>query len=86
MKEIVLKHPIAEVEVFCVEEYKYIILRQETRKGHFDFLITIEQLKELVKKLELHEPNSCCRECGMGVYCEQCEENDNEKQNKSRNW
>jgi hypothetical protein len=76
MKEIVLKHPIAEVEVFYVEEYKSIILRQETRKGNVDILMTIEQLKELVEKLELREPNSLCRNCGFGVYCEYCEEND----------
>lgn len=40
---------------------------------------------QIITNLNGSEPNSCCRECGMGVYCEQCEENDNEKQNKSRN-
>jgi hypothetical protein len=51
MKEIVLDHPVAEVTVFYVEEYNSIILRQETRKGHVDILMTIRQLQELVKKL-----------------------------------
>jgi hypothetical protein len=51
MKEIVLEHPIAEVTVFYVEEYNSIILRQDTRKGHVDILMTIRQLKELVKLL-----------------------------------
>lgn len=43
------------------------------------------QQTRIITNLNVREPNSCCRECGMGVYCEQCEENDNEKQNKSRN-
>jgi hypothetical protein len=51
MKEIVLDHPVAEVTVFYVEEYNAIVLRQETRKGHVDILMTISQLQELVKKL-----------------------------------
>ena len=51
MKEIVLEHPIAEVTVFYIEEYNSIILRQEGRKGHVDILMTIRQLKELVKLL-----------------------------------
>jgi hypothetical protein len=51
MKEIVLEHPIAEVTVFYVEEYNSIILRQDTRKGRVDILMTIRQLKELVKLL-----------------------------------
>jgi len=51
MKEIVLDHPVAEVTVFYVEEYNSIILRQETRKGHVDILMTTRQLQELVKKL-----------------------------------
>lgn len=40
------------------------------------------QQKQIVTNSNVHEPNSCCRECGMGVYCEQCEENDNEKQSR----
>ncbi len=51
MKEIVLDHPVAEVTVFYVEEYDSIVLRQDTRKGHVDILMTIRQLQELVKKL-----------------------------------
>lgn len=51
MEEIVLNHPIAEVTVYYVEEYDSIILRQETRKGHVDILMTISQLRELVKEL-----------------------------------
>ena len=51
MDEIVLQHPIAEVTVFYVKEYDSIILRQDTRKGHVDILMTIRQLQELVEKL-----------------------------------
>ena len=51
MEEIVLQHPIAEVTVFYVKEYDSIILRQDTRKGHVDILMTIRQLQELVEKL-----------------------------------
>jgi len=55
MKEIILEHPIAEVTVFYIEEYDSIILRQDTRKGHADILMTIHQLKELVKQLAAAE-------------------------------
>ena len=51
MKEIILEHPIAEVTVFYIEEYDSIILRQGIRKGYADILMTIRQLKELVKQL-----------------------------------
>jgi len=51
MEEIVLQHPIAEVTVFYVKEYDSIVLRQDTRKGHVDILMTIRQLQELVEKL-----------------------------------
>lgn len=51
MREIILDHPVAEVTVFYVEEYNSIVLRQDTRKGHVDILMTIRQLQELVKKL-----------------------------------
>ncbi len=55
MREIVLQYPISEVTVFYVEEYNAIILRQSVRNGHVDIVMTIAQLKELIKSLSKEE-------------------------------
>jgi hypothetical protein len=47
MKEIKLDHPVVSATIFYLEEYKSIIIRQETRKGFNDIILTIDQLFEL---------------------------------------
>jgi hypothetical protein len=59
MKEIELDHPVVSATIFYLEEYKSIIIRQETRKGFNDIILTIDQLFELTVALrnELEKAN-----------------------------
>jgi len=51
MKEIEIDHPVSKVTIFYLEEYNAIIIRQETRKGFNDIVLTIDQLFELTVAL-----------------------------------
>jgi hypothetical protein len=62
MKEIKLDHPVVSATIFYFEEYKSIIIRQETRsKGFTDIILTIDQLFELTVALrnELDKAVEC---------------------------
>ena len=51
MKEFILEHPVVGAIIFYLEEYNSIIIRQDTRKGFTDIILTIDQLRELYAKL-----------------------------------
>ena len=63
-----------------IEKARVAILVEERN----DLLRKVFELEEQVRRLTqraadlaVREPNSLCRNCGMGVYCEECDNTPN---------